>query len=123
MDRHADVYTDLLRRRFTGDPSLTAAERRALDGHLLTCPQCNYDYAELLLRVAPERATRYLERLAGDLTPDLVAPFLAGLARARREARPLTGFQQMVWQFACRDPAAMARLRELEAGWDLEGLH
>lgn len=112
---HPSFYTELLRRRFTGDPSLTPAERRELDLHLLICPECNYDYSRLLVPQAPELAERLAQTLAGALTADLVTPYLADLARAMRAGRPLTGFQRLLWQFVSGDREALGRYRLFEA--------
>ena len=122
MPNHPDCYTDLLRRRFTGSPPLTPAERTELDLHLLICPQCNYDYAGLLLAQAPDRAADYLEQFAAALESDAVTPYLHELARARRAGRPLSGFQACIWQFVCRDPVALGNYRLIEAtlAWAME---
>lgn len=115
MTNHPNFYTDLLRRRFTAGLPLTPAEREELDLHLLICPQCNYDYAALLVVQAPERGAAYLEQLAAALEADAVTPYLHALARARRAGRPLTAFQECLWQFVCRDAAALANYRLVEA--------
>lgn len=115
MPNHPDFYTDLLRRRFTGSPPLTPAERAELDLHLLICPQCNHDYATLLVVQAPERAEGYLAQFAAALEADVVTPYLHDLARARRAGRPLSGFQECIWQFVCRDPLALGAYRLIEA--------
>ncbi len=122
MPNHPSFYTDLLRRRFTGDAPLTPAERAELDLHLLICPQCNYDYAALLVAQAPERAATYLEQFTAALEADIVTPYLHALARARRAGRPLDGFQECIWQFICRDPTALAnyRLVEMALAWTAE---
>ncbi len=112
---HPIFYRDLLRRRFAGDPALTPAERRELDLHLLICPECNYDYARLLLPGAPELARSTFDALEGALTADLVTPYLHDLARALRSEQPLTGFQELLWRFVCRDRESLGRLRLLEA--------
>ncbi len=122
MPNHPNFYTDLLRRRFTGDPRLTLPERAELDLHLLICPQCNYDYASLLVVQAPERAAAYLAQFEAALDTDAVTPYLRDLARARRAGRPLSGFQERIWQFVCRDPVALGHYRLIEAtlAWAIE---
>ena len=115
MPNHPNFYTDLLRRRFTGGPPLTPPERAELDLHLLICPQCNYDYATLLVAQAPERGEAYLEQFADALEADAVTPYLRELARTRRAGRPLSGFQESIWQFVCRDPFALGNYRLIEA--------
>ena len=119
MNTHPDYYRDLLRRRFAGDPSLTPAERKELDLHLLICPECNYDYAHLLLPRTQEAAERLLQGLERGLTVDLVAPYLPELARTIHDSRPLDGFQQMLWRFVCSDHEALGhfRLAEAEIWW------
>lgn len=112
---HPIYYTELLRRRFAGDPALTSAERKELDLHLLICPECNYDYARLLLPHAPEVAEALLQGLETKLTAELVTPYLRDLAGALRGQNPLTGFQQMLWRFVCQDREALGRFRLLEA--------
>jgi hypothetical protein len=112
---HPTYYSDLLRRRFTGHPPLTPAERRELDLHLLICPECNYDYARLLLPHVPETAEALFQGLEGVLTADLVTPYLRDLVRAFQEQQPLTGFQQLLWRFVSGDPEALGRFRLLEA--------
>jgi len=122
MPNHPVFYTDLLRRRFAGSPPLTPAERAELDLHLLICPQCNYDYAALLVTQAPERAEAYLEQWVAALDADAVTPYLRDVARARRAGRPLSDFQERIWQFVCRDPAALGNYRLIEASlaWSAE---
>ncbi len=115
MPNHPDFYTDLLRRRFMGRPPLTLAERTELDLHLLVCSQCNYDYAALLVTQAPDRTAHYLEQFTAALDADTVTPYLRDLARARRAGRPLTGFQECIWQFVCRNPEALGNYRLIEA--------
>ena len=112
---HPTYYRDLLRRRFAGDPALTPAERRELDLHLLICPECNYDYARLLLPKAPETAEALLQDLEGALTADLVTPYLHDLARTLKRQEPLSGFQRMLWQFVCQDRETLGRFRLFEA--------
>jgi hypothetical protein len=123
MTRHPDYYTELLRRRFTGDPPLTPTEHRELELHLLICPQCNHDYAVLLMPVTPARGQAYLEEIEAALDADVVTPYLRDLVRARRSGRQLTDFQQMVWHYVLRDPEAMGRYRLLEADWQLHRRH
>lgn len=122
MPNHPNFYTDLLRRRVTGDPPLTPAEREELNLHLLICPQCNHDYAALLVVRAPERGAAYLEQLAMALEADAVTPYLHALARARRAGRPLSNFQEHLWQFICRDPTTLGNYRLIEASlaWEPE---
>jgi hypothetical protein len=115
MNIHPPYYTELVWREFHGDPELTPAERRELELHLLICPQCNYEYAQLLLPDEPQKATQRLQAMENALTAELVTPYLRDLARAVRSGRPLTGFQHMVWQFVCRDREALGRYRLLEA--------
>ena len=115
MSTHPAYYTALLRRRFTGDPKLTQDERRELDLHLLICPQCNYDYAELLMPHEPLAARHLMATLEDALTPDLVTPYLRDLARATLAGQSLTGFQRAVWRFLQRNREAMGRYRLLEA--------
>jgi hypothetical protein len=115
MLNHPSFYTELLRRRFMGSPHLTPLERAELDLHLLICPQCNYDYATLLVIQAPERTADYLERFTAALDADAVTSDLQALARARRAGRPLSDFQQCIWQFVCRDPVALGNYRLIEA--------
>ena len=112
---HPTYYTDLLRRRFAGHPALTPAERKELDLHLLICPECNYDYARLLLPRAPEMAEQLLQGLETRLTADLVTPYLRDLARAFQGEIGLNGFQQMLWRFVCQDREALGRFRLAEA--------
>jgi len=112
---HPTFYSDLLRRRFAGDPALTPAERKELDLHLLICPECNYDYARLLLPHAPELAELLLERLGGALTADLVTPYLRELVRAVHGQRPMSDFQRFLWHLVCRDREMLGRFRLLEA--------
>jgi hypothetical protein len=115
MMTHPTYYAELLRRRFAGDPALTPAERKELDLHLLICPECNYDYARLLLPRAPEVAEALLQGLEKRLTADLVTPYLHELARAFKGQTALSGFQQMLWRFVCQDREALGRFRLLEA--------
>jgi hypothetical protein len=118
---HPTFYRDLLRRRFVGDPALTPAERRELDLHLLICPECNYDYARLLLPQAPEMADTLLRNLEGALTTDLVFPYLRDLARALHTQQPLTGFQELLWRFICHDREALGQFRLLEVTQQFRG--
>lgn len=115
MTQHPTYYRDLLRRRFAGNPALTPAERRELDLHLLICPECNYDYARLLLPHAPETAEALLQDLEGVLTADLVAPYLQELARAFKIGQQLTEFQGLLWRFVSQDPETLGHFRLLEA--------
>ena len=112
---HPTYYTDLLQRRFSADPALTPGERRELDLHLLICPECNYDYARLLLPRAPDAAESLLEGLEGALTADLVTPYLRDLVHAIHGDRPMTGFLRLLWQFVCCDREALGRFRLMEA--------
>lgn len=118
---HPLYYTDLLRRRFAGDPPLSPAERHELDLHLLICPQCNYDYSRMLLPHTPDLAEALLSDLEGTLNADLVTPYLRDLVRAVRGKQPLTGFLDLLWRFICRDREALGRFRLMEAEWDLYG--
>jgi hypothetical protein len=120
MPRHPDLYLDLLRRRFTQDPALTPAERRELELHLLICPQCNFDYAQLLLANTPRQVDSYLIQSQQDLTADLVTPYLRDLVQTQRAGRRLTDFQRMIWHFVCRDPQALGAYRLIEADWQLQ---
>ena len=115
MTVHPAYYAALLRRQFDGDPDLTPVERRELDLHLLICPQCNYEYAELLMPHDPQSARRLMSAIEGALTPDLVTPYLRDLAHAVRADCPLTGFQRMLWRFVERDRETLGRFRLLEA--------
>ncbi|MDD3828910.1 MAG: zf-HC2 domain-containing protein [Anaerolineae bacterium] len=115
MGTHPDYYRDLLRRRFAGDPSLTPAERKELDLHLLICPECNYDYARMLLPSVPGVAEGLLRDLEGALTAELVAPYLHDLARARYESPDLEGFQELLWRYVCSNREALGRFRLAEA--------
>ena len=121
MTPHPTYYTALLRRRCAADPSLTPGQRRELDAHLLSCPQCNYDYTELLRPHDPALAERLVRALENALTADLVTPYLRDLAQAIQSGQPLTGFQRMLWQFTCRDREALGRFRLLEADAQLRG--
>lgn len=115
MPIHPPYYTELVRREFFDDPELTPTERRELELHLLICPQCNYDYAQLLMPYDAQQAARRLGAMENALTAELVTPYLRDLARTRRSGQPLNGFQHMVWQFLCRDQEALGRYRLLEA--------
>ena len=115
MTPHPTYYTALLRRRCAADPSLTPGQRRELDTHLLSCPQCNYDYAELLRSHDPALAERLVHTLENALTADLVTPYLRDLAQAIQSGQPLTGFQRMLWHFLGRDRESLGHFRLLEA--------
>ncbi len=121
MNTHSTHHTTLLRRRFAGDPSLTPGQRRELDTHLLFCPQCNYDYAELLRPQNAEMADELLRTLENALTADLVTPYLRDLAQTFRDNQPLTGFQRLLWRFVQRDRETLGRFRLLEADVWLSG--
>lgn len=121
MSSHPAHYTRLLRRQFGDDPPLTCLERRELDLHLLLCIQCRYDRAVSYESQSPDHAVALLRDLQDSLTPDSVTPYLRDLARAMRAGRDLDGFQQMMWQFARRDPETLGRFRLLEADVLLRG--
>ena len=123
MTTHPVYYATLLRRQFDGDPDVTPVERRELDLHLLICPQCNYDYAELLMPRDPHGAQQVVSALESTLTADMVTPYLRDLARTVRAGRPLSGFQRLLWRFLCRDREAMGRFRLLEADAWLHDSH
>lgn len=120
MARHPDFYTDLLRRRFTLDPPLAPAERHELDLHLLICPQCNFDYAQLLFAERPQQAETRVQQLGEDLQIDIVIPYLRDLVRAQHAGRPLSAFERLIWEFVCRDPQALGCYRLIEADWQLQ---
>ena len=115
MGAHPEYYTDLVRRRVTGHPALTPAERQELDLHLYICAKCNYDYAELLQPRAPQAAEALRQDLQRRLTADMVTPYLRDLAWTLYLGQPLSGFQRMIWRFLERDQEALGRFRLLEA--------
>jgi hypothetical protein len=115
MSQHPTFYRDLLRRRFHADPGLTHAERQELDLHLLICPECNFDYARMLVPQAPQVAEALLHDLEGAFTADLVAPYLGDLARAFAGGGTLSKFYQLLWHFVSRNPEALGRFRLAEA--------
>ena len=116
MSRHPTFYRDLLRRRFHADPRLTPAERHELDLHLLICPECNFDYARMLVPPqAPQVAEAFLRNLEGALTADLVTPYLGDLARAVAGGGTLNEFHQLLWHFVSHNPEALGRFRLAEA--------
>lgn len=115
MSPHTTYWTTLLRRRFAADPTLTPHQRRELDTHLMFCPQCNYEYAQLLRPQDPELAHDLLHTLEAALTADLITPYLRELARTMRAGHSLTGFQHMLYCFVIQDREALGRFRLLEA--------
>ena len=115
MSQHPTYYRDLLRRRFQADPGLTPAERHELDLHLLICPECNFDYARMLVPRAPQVAEALMRDLESALTADLVTPYLRDLAKAFTGGQPLGEFHQLLWQFISRNPEALGRFRLAEA--------
>jgi len=116
---HPPFYTTLLHRRLAGDLTLTPEERQELDLHLLVCPQCNYDAAQLLQPRYSGAAAQLRQRLTAVLTVELVLPYLPDLAQAIRAGRPLTGFQELVWDFVAHNPVALGYLGLLEAAGPL----
>lgn len=110
MTYHPDYYTNLLERRLADAPSLSPAERYELDLHMLICLQCNHRYAEWLCEREPERAARLRQQVEGALTTDRVIPYLDDLAQALHSRRPLSSFQETLWDYLQRDPDAMAWL-------------
>ncbi len=120
MHTHPDYYTELVRRRVTGDPPLTARQQHELDLHLYICVECNDEYARLLEARAPAAAKALRRDLESRLTADMITPYLRDLALTLFAGQPLTDFQLIVWGFVQRDPEALGRFRLLEASVWLE---
>ena len=114
MIEHPTHYTDLLRRRWADEMSLTVSEQCELDLHLLICPQCAYQHAQGLSYEDPEGANQLLRDMERTLTAERLTPFLRNLAQATQQRQPLTDFQQWLWWLLQRNREAMGWFRLLE---------
>lgn len=115
MGAYPHYYTDLMRRRFDGEPPLAPAQAAELELHLLICPRCAYAMAERLLASDPVEAGRLLTEAAAMLTAEGVIPYLRECAQAACQGRDPTGFERLVRDCIERDAVALGRYHLIEA--------
>lgn len=115
MGAYPHYYTDLMRRRFDGEPPLTPAQDHELALHLLICPVCAHATAQRLAADNPIEAQRLMAEVTAMLRGDRLIPYMREVAEATQAGREHTEFEQLVWEMIQRDDIALGRYRLIEA--------